>query len=272
LADGLTLSSTAITAEEDDRLMSHIPSIVGIIERRLLINYRVDPRVLAPLVPAPFRPEVVNGVGMAGVCLIRLGRLRPRGMPAAVGLRTENAAHRIAIEWDDAAGTHRGVYIPRRDTDSLLTSLLGGRLFPGEHYRAKFDVLEADGHYQVAFASRDGSAHVNVSAELVRELDPASMFASLTEVSSFFELAPVGFSATSQTGCFDGLELLTTHWRVEPLRIGEVTSSFFEDRTRFPPGTTEFDSALLMRDIPVTWRPRNRLSALSDSVKPRLAS
>lgn len=92
--------------------------MVGTIDRRLLINYRVDPDVLARLLPEPFEPQMVRGAGLAGICLIRLSDLRPTGAPAALGVTTENAAHRIAVEWDDGEGRRHGVYIPRRDTSS----------------------------------------------------------------------------------------------------------------------------------------------------------
>jgi hypothetical protein len=52
----------------------------------------------------------------------------------------------------------------------------------------------------------------------------------------------------------DGLRLETQHWRVEPLAIDEAYSSFFSDEARFPPGSVEFDCALIMRDIPHQWR------------------
>src|SRR5215217_4728686 len=108
----------------------------GVIARRLLVNYRVAPEVLARLLPAPFRPQVVGGWGVAGICLIGLRAVRPRGLPAALGLASENAAHRIAVEWDEGGAVRHGVYIPRRDTSSRLTTALGGRLFPGVHHRA----------------------------------------------------------------------------------------------------------------------------------------
>jgi uncharacterized protein YqjF (DUF2071 family) len=68
------------------------PPIAGIIDRRLLINYRVDPEAARALVPQPFRPEVVNGFAVAGICLLRMTQLRPRLLPKWVGLRSENAA------------------------------------------------------------------------------------------------------------------------------------------------------------------------------------
>ncbi len=236
-------------------------SILGKIERRVLINYRVDPDVLAEIVPAPFRPEIVHGVGVAGICMIRLGQLRPRGTPAVVGFRTENAAHRIAVEWDGPSGICRGVYIPRRDTSSRMTTLVGGRLFPGEHHHAHFDVLESDGNYHVAYTSDDKQVAASVTASIVSDLPDGSVFSTLGEVSDFFEYAPVGFSDTRRAGCYQGLELRTNQWRVEPLKVDEVTSSYFLDESRFPSGTAEFDSALLMRDIPVTWEALSPMSA-----------
>src|SRR5688572_1740235 len=66
-----------------------LPVVRGTIERRILINYRVAPEVLAELLPAPFEPMTVRGVGMAGVCLIRLGHLRPSFLPEFLGVSSE---------------------------------------------------------------------------------------------------------------------------------------------------------------------------------------
>jgi hypothetical protein len=62
------------------------PSLRATMQRRVLVNYRVDPVVLASLLPRPFRPALVAGQGVAGICLIRLGAIRPVGFPSAVGL------------------------------------------------------------------------------------------------------------------------------------------------------------------------------------------
>src|SRR5688572_22191214 len=102
-----------------------IPVLRGLIERRILVNYRVDPGVLAPLLPAPFRPRLVGGFGMAGICLIRLRGVRPRLFPSWLGISSENAAHRVAVEWDEGGVVREGVYVRRRDTDSRLNALAG---------------------------------------------------------------------------------------------------------------------------------------------------
>ncbi len=242
-----------------------LPEIQGEIERRLLVNYRVDPEVVAGLLPAPFRPQLVGDSAVAGICLIRLGHMRPIHLPAPLGLRSENAAHRVAVEWDTPLGPRIGVYIPRRDSDSWANIVLGGRIYPGEHHRARFTVDEGDDHVAVAFTSVDGSTQVDVSVRVAERLSGSRLFGDTREASGFFEAGSTGYSATSQPQRFDGLGLKTSAWRVEPTSVDYASSSFFDDPTLFPPGTAQLDCALLMRRVPVTWKP---LESLSGQVQP----
>jgi hypothetical protein len=230
-----------------------IPVIRGVIDRRILVNYRVDPRVLAPLLPAPFRPKTINGVGMVGICLIRLKQVRPTGFPPWLGISSENAAHRTAVEWDDAGTVRQGVYVRRRDTSSWLNSWAGGRLFPGIHCHAQFTVEETSDLYHVALRSDDGVTSMKVGARRTTKLPTSSDFRSLEESSAFFQAGSLGYSATTDPSRFQGLELRCRNWHVEPLEVEEVRSSFFEDELLFPKGSIEFDCALLMRDIEHEW-------------------
>lgn len=137
-----------------------IPKIIGIIDRRILINYQVDKDVVAKFLPEPFRPKLVNNKAIVGICLIRLKDIRPKGVPKMIGISSENGAHRIAVEWTDKDGVREGVYIPRRDTSSKLNSLAGGRFFPGVHHFAEFTVDERDGNYSVEFKSDDNTTYL----------------------------------------------------------------------------------------------------------------
>ena len=60
-----------------------LPIIRGLIDRRILLNYRIEPSILAAILPPPFRPQLVAGQGLAGICLIRLCEVRPEGAQAA---------------------------------------------------------------------------------------------------------------------------------------------------------------------------------------------
>lgn len=245
-----------------------LPTIRGIIDRRILVNFQVDADVLASHLPPPFRLRLIHGFGLAGICLIRLQQVRPRGIPRWLGIGSENAALRIAVEWDEAGELRQGVFIRRRDTSLWLNSLAGGRVFPGVHHLARFTVSEHANQYRVQYRSVDGSTHANVAGRVCRELPPSSVFASLDEASAFFQAGAVGYSPGSRPGQFDGLELRTFGWRMEPLAVSEVTSSFFDDRRLFPDGSIRFDSALLMRQVEHEWRSRPAISVPPASAPP----
>ena len=241
-----------------------IPVIRGVIERRILVNYRVDPGVLAGHLPAPFRPRVVHGVGMVGICLIRLASVRPRFVPSWLGIRSENAAHRAAVEWDDG-GARSGVYVRRRDTDSWLNSLAGGRMFQGVHHHGRFAVRETPNSFDIALHSDDGETDMAIRARSARRLPATSAFGSLEEASDFFQAGSLGYSATADPRRFEGLELRCRAWRVEPLEIEEARSSFFDDRALFPQGSIELDCALLMRDVAHEWHGQSDLCCAANA-------
>jgi len=230
-----------------------VPTIIGTIDRRILINYQVDKDVLTEYLPDPFRPKLVNNKAVAGICLIRLQNIRLKGIPKAVGISSENGAHRIAVEWTDNGETKEGVYIPRRDTSSKLNSLAGGRVFPGAHHLADFTVDEKGGNYFVEFKSEDGT-FLSVKAQETTDWNKDSIFDDLDCASYFFENGAVGYSPDKIGETFDGLELKTYKWQVTPLTVTYVRSSFFEDETVFPKGSIKFDNALLMKSIEHEWK------------------
>jgi len=236
-----------------------LPAIQGVIDRRILVNYRVDADVVAQLLPPVFRPKLANGFAMAGICLIRLKQVRPVFVPLPVGIGSENAAHRIAVEWDHDGERREGVFIPRRDTNARLNTIVGGRFFPGEHRHATFDVRESGDRLHVAFESDDHQARASVIGRIADKLPQESVFKSLDEASRFFEAGAVGYSATHDPARFDGLELRCKTWTVRPLDVEAVQSSFFEDEKRFPKGSAIFDCALLMRHVEHQWHTREDL-------------
>ncbi|MDH3719676.1 MAG: DUF2071 domain-containing protein [Planctomycetota bacterium] len=237
-----------------------IPTIRGLIDRRILVNFRVDPQVLSEHLPRPFRPQLVNGYGVAGICLIRLKNIRPRFLPSFMGVSSENAAHRIAVTWDVAGERRTGVFIPRRDSSSLINQIGGGRIFPGTHHHASFESRENGDHFFVGMDSRDGSAHVRVDGRIAADLPGDSIFSSVANVSRFFESGSLGYSPRASQAEFDGLELRAFNWHVDPLAINHVESSYFDDRSVFPAGSVTFDNALLMRGIDHEWHGRETLS------------
>ncbi|HEY5771505.1 MAG TPA: DUF2071 domain-containing protein [Chitinophagaceae bacterium] len=227
-----------------------IPTIKGIIDRRVLVNFTADPNVIQKIIPQPFRPKIYEGKAIVGICLIRLKNIRPKGLPNFIGISSENGAHRIAVEWTENGETKEGVFIPRRDSSSFLNTLAGGRIFPGRHFHAKFDIKEENNHYHIAFKSSDGTT-ISIDGDKTEKLNPNSIFQNLGNASKFFEGGAVGYSPNGDK--FDGLKLKTFDWKVEPLNVSSVHSSFFENESIFPKGSIQFDNALLMTQIKHEW-------------------
>jgi len=230
-----------------------LPVIQGVIRRRILANFRVDPEVMQRQLPARFRPKLQRGYAVAGICLIRLEHIRPRFVPESIGLNSENAAHRVAVLWDEGGVRREGVFISRRDTNSQLNHLLGGRIFPGEHHQSSFSVAESESEISISLESTDSTVAVQIEGTTAKALPPDSIFSSLAEASAFFEAGSIGYSVTHDPNRLDGLNLKTEEWQVEPLEVRRVKSSYFSDETKFPPGSIEFDHALLMKNVAHEW-------------------
>ncbi len=243
------------------------PTIHGVIDRRILLNYRVQPEVLSRALPAPFRPQVINGWGIAGVCLIRLRDVRPPWIPSWLGIGSENGAFRAAVEWDSADGPRTGVFVWRRVTSSRLNAMAGGRIFPGVHQRRAFEVDETDESFHVrAIDPATGRAELDVRTTLTDSWQ-SQIFASQEGSDSCMCIGSLGYSPGRNPISFEGLRLEMCEPRFESLLIEHARVAFFEDPSRFPSGSIDVDHALLMRNISHRWISQPPLSAenFSDS-------
>jgi hypothetical protein len=228
-----------------------LPTIHGYIDRRILVNFTADPAVVSKIIPEPFHPKVYNGKAIVGICLIRLKNIKLKGLPDFVGISSENGAHRIAVEWEENGETKEGVYIPRRDTSLRLNTILGGRIFPGRHFLAKFNVKESQGNYHIDFTSSDNTT-ISIDAKESSQFNPNSIFKTLENVSDFFEKGAVGYSPNGDK--YEGLKLQAYKWQVQPLEVQNVHSSFYENEIIFPKGSVQFDNALLMTRVEHEWK------------------
>lgn len=140
---------------------------------------------------------------------------------------------------------------------------MGGRLFPGEHHAARFQIAERERHIDFAMRSQDGKVRVKVVADEAEALPVSSCFSSLAAASSFFEGGSLGYSVTREGNRMDGLLLRTQDWHVNALAVTSVYSSVFSDPERFPQGSIAFDHGLMMRNLPHEWHQADDLYSRS---------
>ena len=236
-----------------------LAAVSGMIERRILANYRIDPEAVRRVLPAPFQPKLVSGFAIGGICLIRLGQMRPAWFPVSRGLSSENAAHRIAVQWREGDELREGVYIPRRHTSSRLNVLTGGLVFPVVQQLAKIEVRESAERLSVKVGSASDGTSISVAGSLTSDWPGGTVFPDLRAASDFFRGGSLGYSADASGRRLHGIELKCETWQVEALAVERLESSFFEDISLFPRGTVQVDCALLMRGIGHRWDNRGAL-------------
>ncbi|MGK0186796.1 MAG: hypothetical protein ACI9R3_002579 [Verrucomicrobiales bacterium] len=187
-------------------------------------------------------------------------------------MSSENSAHRIAVEWEDDHGdTQEGVFVPRRDTDSRMNALAGGRAFPGVHHHSKFTVADRDGRISMRIVADDiEQPLVELEASETEVFPEASVFPSLRHSSEFFEAGCIGYSTRPDSCTLDGLLLKVSDWRVSPLSVHCARSAYYDDRSIFPEGSIELDHALLMRDIPHEWHSEPTMRSDEPKAKTRM--
>lgn len=227
--------------------MTGLTTLRAQVRRRLLVTYRVDPDVAQSLIPEPFRPQLVDGSAVAGVCMIGLHSIRPGWLRPHVGFRSENIAHRIAVEWSEYGETRTGVYILERHSSSILPVLVGGRLFPGVQKRGRVDLDESETRFRVQMSAP--GTHVAVDVELGGAWT-STLFPTVDTASTFYEHGSVGWSPKRNGAGAEPLQLTSPDWKVEPAHAISVQSSFFD---ALPAGSAVLDSVVAMRDLPFFW-------------------
>ncbi|HVH98593.1 MAG TPA: DUF2071 domain-containing protein [Enhygromyxa sp.] len=231
----------------------HLPTLEGLIRRRILVNFRIDLEVARTLVPEPLELDVHGGWAHAGICLIRLEQIRPTCSPIEIGIASENVAHRFAVT-RPGEPPQSGVFVPRRDTDNLLNRIAGGRLFPGRHGRARFvvdDALRDGGDLALSIHGEDGLA-ITVRGRPTKAWPSTSVFEALDQASAFYSRGVRGWSPNGR-GELEAVDLCISQWRCTAFELDALHSSYFADTERFPAGSVEFDHALFMQDIQHEW-------------------
>jgi len=117
--------------------------------------------------------------------------------------------------------------------------------------------MEQNNNYHLDFKSSDDTT-IEIDAELSENFDENSIFKTIDRVSAFFENGSIGYSPNGKN--FDGLKLETYKWKVKPLKVSNVKSSFFSDKKIFPEGSIKFDNAILMENIEHEWKSQKTIN------------
>lgn len=214
------------------------------VKHRMLINYRLDANFARTLVAEGMRPQLVNGYAVAGICHIVQNRLRPSWLGLPVGLAVEGTAHRIAVEWDDETGTHAGVYIFMRHTNSRFANLFGGFFAPGVHNRARI-ASSIGGEVVRLELSADGYA-ADAEVAIADEFHSVLFRDDLQAASNFFRAGSIGWSPDRHDR-LEAVQIDSGQWTVSPATVLHLESAFYDALG------AELDNVIVLRDVPFDW-------------------
>lgn len=238
------------------------PQVVGLIERRVLVDHLVDPALARSLVPDGFELNLVHGQAVVGLCLIRLTHLRPAPLPASIGVTIEAVAHRISVLGPLDGGRAPGVYVPRRDTSSFAAVVLGGRVFPGVHGPATIRSQGGDRRAEVQASCGDGAA---IDVAVVGRPTEGSLGGRHQAMFDLHRSELVAWSPRRRGSGLD-LAVMTCHrFDATPVEVLRAESSWLSACPGFGPDVLGSPSALIMEHIPVTWAGGERAATRSTS-------
>lgn len=203
------------------------------IQSRILVVYRLDPRLTLEILPHSLHPRLLQGHAIGAACYTRLGAARLfRGRARG----SEHLAYRLAVQRDDGVGA---TWIARRETSSWLEARCGSKLMRGEYGRSSFRMREEAFQIELAVDGERGEEfYLRAEAAAV---PPGALFANGHALESFLGeerlVRPYDVFAPEA----DELDL-TDHFAPEPLAVFEARSAYFAEGP-FARGAAQLDSA-----------------------------
>ena len=194
-------------------LRRHPLPVAAHFRHSLVLAYAFPREQLAPLLLPGLVLDAHGDHALAAVAIVDTAALRPRGLPASLGLDFVLCGYRVFVRVEGRESL-RGLYVVRSATDSRAMAAAGNLL---THYRwrhtrlavhADGDRLEVDG---------DG---VRVVARLgAHELPTGSPFASLEEARRYAGPLPYTFDREPETGRILAVRGVRSGWEPEPVAI-----------------------------------------------------
>jgi len=236
------------------RLQRHPVPIRATLRECVTLTYAVPARVLRPLVPPGLELETVGDDGFVAVALVQTERLRPDGLPSALGGNFFLAGYRVFTRFRTADGrTLRGLRILRSDTDRTLMAL-GGNLLTHYNYRhCRASVVTAGEAIRFTIHADDGAGDLDVIVDRHEApLPDGSPFASVREARRFAGPLPYTFDYEEDTHAIVAIEARRTNWRPAPVAVHVNRLAFF-DQPAFAACVPRLAAAFYVRDIDYHW-------------------
>jgi hypothetical protein len=226
-------------------------------DHSLVVAWALPAGVLEPLLPPGLTLDTYDDRwGFVVIAAVQTRRLRPRGLPAALGTDHALTGYRIFVRHRDAAGrVRRGLHILRSDADHTSMCVAGNLMTHYNYRRSHISIASGRDELEVRIATPGHEADLEVVAHLggpPADLPVTSPFRSAGDARRFAGPLPWTFDHEPETGSIVMVHGRRSAWHPHPVTVDVHTCTFF-DRPPFVGVEARLANAFHVRDIDYGW-------------------
>lgn len=240
-------------------LRRHPLPIQAFFRHSLVLTYAFPEKILQPFLPPGLTLDSYEGSSFLAIALVQVERLRPVGLPAALGCNFFLSGYRIFTRFRRHDGkVLRGLLILRSDADSSLM-VWGGNLFT--HYRySKCDVKSrrTPEALEILITTPRAEADLSVRAYVEKAADApphGSPFADLEIARHYAGPLPFTFDYEPEPESQQMIivEGVRQNWKPKAVRV-EVDRCAYLEKPPFSSVPLCLANAFFIENIPYRWQ------------------
>lgn len=220
------------------------PELVGNAQRQILVNYRTQPDFLFPHLPTGFAPLTHEGWGFAGIKLVSLKELRPKGWPRLLGMSVDFVSFRILAKWRTPENIVRSGSVELwRECSSKVALKTSQKYFDGRLIHSTMFFRDDAGLYRIVGSSED--AEYEFEGRRADRLPRDSAFIRAADARDFFARESNTVLKSESNDSLLQIEEHVEDRELQPLAVHHCSNSWFDEENRFPLQFMRFDHALV---------------------------
>ena len=238
-------------------LRRHPLPIQAFFRHSLVLTYAFPERILQPFLPPGLTLDSYEGSAFLAIALVQVERLRPVGLPPALGRNFFLSGYRIFSRFRHHDGkVLRGLLILRSDTDSSLMAW-GGNIFT--HYRYSKCVVKSQRTpemLEIMITTPRAEANLSVRAYVEKAADApprGSPFPDLKIARHYAGPLPFTFDYEPESRQMVIVEGIRQNWNPKAVRV-EVDRCTYLEKPPFNSVPLCLANAFFIENIPYRWQ------------------
>lgn len=223
----------------------------GVVTRRFLISYPVQPAVLSAFLPPHAELSTWQGLAWVSACFVNIRHMRPSLVPSPVGMEFNYLVHRTRARVPYPDGVRReSVLVLEANINRRAVAAIGQRL-PGVRFHARdIKLLEAPDSWSVQMRADDGALLYQADiakSSIADELPAGSRFPDLATADKFLLNVSYGAEWHAQTGSMQFFAETHDAWHAQ---AGSCKSRRFALLESLGAAAPQADHVITMTNVP----------------------